>query len=599
MVIKKYAVMMSLLLAAHGVFAQDSTSNPTTDTTTQPMGSDTTTRPMSTPSSTTPSTTGSMGSSSSTSSSGSMSSGTLNDAKSYWDDSSKVSTKNMAQYNEFRNNQYPYPAKPRDMWQLGLTGGVLVPLFDVPNAQFPGWHAGLNLRKSLGYMVSVKFGAEYGEAKGYEYRPGVSTRNLPTNNLQSAYSVNGWIPNYKMQAVIPSVELMFSFANILFHHGNPKSNVYFTAGYTPFVYHTKIDALNGNAPYNFSGSFTGGSGINFGQKRTDVQKAIKNLLDGSYETDALVRSRSQNFDDASSSKWQFRHSAFVGGGYEFKLGTFGSLGLEAKYYIISDDYLDGVTYGTSGTLTPANDNLISGDVTFGINLGSKTKRTEPLWFQNPLNFAYNELNAPQHMKIPTPVLPDADGDGVTDQFDQEPSTPAGAPVDSHGVAKDTDGDGVPDYKDKELLTPQKCFPVDADGIGKCPPTCCDSIAAGLIKLQGKCDLGSLPSIEFKGNAATLSKAAQASLASIAQQLQNSPDCKVRVTGHGASDKRAQQRSWDRVNAVIQYMVNQQGISESRFIFIYGTDGDANVVDIEGTTDEGPNNAPAPHPQYQK
>ena len=32
-------------------------------------------------------------------------------------------------------------------------------------------------------------------------------------------------------------------------------------------------------------------------------------------------------------------------------------------------------------------------------------------------------------------------------------TPAGAPVDTHGVSRDTDGDGVPDCKDKELITP--------------------------------------------------------------------------------------------------------------------------------------------------
>ena len=542
--VKKYAVLMSLLFAARGVFAQDS----------------------------------------------SMS--MMNNAKSYWDDSSKVSTKNMAQYNEFRNNQYPYPAKPRDMWQIGVTGGVLVPLFDVPNAQFPGWHAGLNIRKSLGYTVSVKAGVEYGEAKGYEYRPFTSLQNLPAS-IAASYAAAGqqFLPAYKMQAVIPTIEMMFSFGNILFHHGNPKSNVYITAGYTPFVYHTKLDVLNGNAVYNFNS-------INTSQKRTDIQKDVKNLLDGNYETDANIRSRSQNFDDASKSKWQFRHSAFVGGGYEFKLGTGVSLGLEAKYYIISDDYLDGVNRGIDGALTPANDNLISGDVTFGFNIGNKSKRTEPLWFQNPLNFAYNELNAPQHMKIPTPVLPDADGDGVTDQFDQEPNTPAGAPVDSHGVSKDTDGDGVPDYKDKELLTPQKCFPVDADGIGKCPPTCCDSLAL-YGKGEGACNIGSLPSVQFKGSSNTLSKAAQASLASAAQQIQNSPSCKIKVTGHGASNKREQQRSWDRVNAVIQYMVNQQGISESRFIFLSGQEGDANVVDLEGTTDEGPNSVPAPNPQYQK
>jgi OOP family OmpA-OmpF porin len=48
------------------------------------------------------------------------------------------------------------------------------------------------------------------------------------------------------------------------------------------------------------------------------------------------------------------------------------------------------------------------------------------------------------MKLPKVVLPDGDGDGVTDQFDLEPNTPKGCPVDSHGVSKDTDGDGVPD-----------------------------------------------------------------------------------------------------------------------------------------------------------
>ncbi len=449
MVIKKYAAILGLLFAAQGVFAQDDNST-----------------------------------------------SSMNDSKSYWDDSSKVSTKNMAQYNEFRNNMYPYPSKPRDMWQLGVTGGVLMPLFDVPNAPFPGWHAGLNLRKSLGYLVSIKFGAEYGEAKGYDYRVGTSNVNLPLS-VRNLYGSRTWVPNYKMQTIIPSVEMMFSFSNILFHKGNPKSNVYFTAGYTPFAYHTMIDALDANGqPYDFRNT----SNVDFTQKRTDIQKQIKNYMDGDYETDATVRSRSQNFDDASPSKWQFRHSAFVGGGYEFKLGNRVSLGLEAKYYILSDDYIDGKYLQRDGSsITPEKDNMISGDVTFGFNLGNSAKRTEPLWFQNPLNFIYNEVNAPQHMKIPTPVLPDADGDGITDQFDQEPNTPAGAPVDSHGVAKDTDGDGVPDYNDKELLTPQKCFPVDADGVGKCPPTCCDSLDQYRLSA---CNLTGLPSVQFKGTSNT-------------------------------------------------------------------------------------------------
>lgn len=50
---------------------------------------------------------------------------------------------------------------------------------------------------------------------------------------------------------------------------------------------------------------------------------------------------------------------------------------------------------------------------------------------------------------PAPVAGpgDADGDGVTDDIDQCPRTPANASVDSRGCAIDTDKDGVPDYKD--------------------------------------------------------------------------------------------------------------------------------------------------------
>lgn len=46
------------------------------------------------------------------------------------------------------------------------------------------------------------------------------------------------------------------------------------------------------------------------------------------------------------------------------------------------------------------------------------------------------------------ILVDTDGDGVTDDKDQCPDTPRGAPVDAKGCPLDSDGDGVPDYMDK-------------------------------------------------------------------------------------------------------------------------------------------------------
>jgi hypothetical protein len=72
-----------------------------------------------------------------------------------------------------------------------------------------------------------------------------------------------------------------------------------------------------------------------------------------------------------------------------------------------------------------------------------------------------------------------------------------------------------------------------------------------------------------------------------------------VIGYGASSKSAQQLSWERVNAVIKYLVEKQGVSESRLLFVYAQDGDANTVDLQGTTEDGPNTVPAPHPNLRK
>jgi OOP family OmpA-OmpF porin len=77
---------------------------------------------------------------------------------------------------------------------------------------------------------------------------------------------------------------------------------------------------------------------------------------------------------------------------------------------------------------------------------------------------------------------DSDGDGVTDDLDQCPDTPKGAPVDAKGCPLDSDGDGVFDYLDQCPDTPKgasvdaKGCPLDSDGDGvfdyldQCPDT---------------------------------------------------------------------------------------------------------------------------------
>jgi hypothetical protein len=109
-------------------------------------------------------------------------------------------------------------------------------------------------------------------------------------------------------------------------------------------------------------------------------------------------------------------------------------------------------------------------------------------------------------------------------------------------------------------------------------------------------------VSFKNNSAALSADAQAALNTLAASVRNNPSCKLVVTGYGEPSKAGQQLSWDRVNSVINYMVDKQGISADRFIFRHGqTGGDPNTVDIRaaGSGEEGPNTVPAPHPNLRK
>src|SRR6187551_1354260 len=73
-------------------------------------------------------------------------------------DSSKVSKKNRNQYNEFTNYQTPYPAKPRDMWELSLSGGNAIIIGDRPmfNGYTGGFAGGIAGRFALSHVFSVR-----------------------------------------------------------------------------------------------------------------------------------------------------------------------------------------------------------------------------------------------------------------------------------------------------------------------------------------------------------------------------------------------------------------------------------------------------------
>jgi len=522
-------------------------------------------------------------------------------------DSSLIPTKRLAQHNEFLNNAYPFPAKPRNEWELGIKGGYTAGFTDVHNWG-PTGGFGVHLRKALGYVFSLRAEYDWIRLRGLNYQYSQSYGKNPV--LNAVYP--GGEPifyNYRSTVHELTLQGVFTLNNINFHKAKTGWNAYLFGGLGAMTYSTfykAVDATGTNYAAGYADVITQFPNLDY-KHRKDIRKALKDKLTGSWSTMAERGSTNATLGGAPLTV-----VGVAGIGFQFKLNNRFNLALEDKFTFTTTDLLDGQQWQNNYTPTAVNSiaQTRSADsynfLSLGLNYNIGKHAVEPLWWLNPLDYAYNEINAPRHMKLPKPVLDDADGDGVTDQFDLEPNTPKGCPVDSHGVSRDTDGDGVPDCKDKELITPTQCQPVDADGVGKCPdPQCCKDLKAYIdsngVGSRSKCNVGDLPSITFKGRSVTLSKDAQALLASTAEKLRNSPSCKIAVIGYGESSKAAQQLSWDRVNAVINYLVEKEGISADRFIFRYGqSGGEENTVDLkDGTGEEGPNTVPAPHPNLRK
>lgn len=168
---------------------------------------------------------------------------------------------------------------------------------------------------------------------------------------------------------------------------------------------------------------------------------------------------------------------------------------------------------------------------------------------------------------------DSDGDGVPDDRDQCPNTPAGVAVDASGCPLDSDGDGVPDYMDQCPGTPAGVevdasgCPLDSDGDGvpdymdQCPNT---PAGAEVNALGCEADVV-LQDVNFKFDSAQLTANAQQILNDVADKLQANENVNVRLEGHTdsvGSDAYNKDLSQRRADSVKEYLASR-GISESR------------------------------------
>ncbi len=508
-------------------------------------------------------------------------------------DSTVITRKRQPQQNEFWNNSYNFPSKPRNMWEIGISGGAFNLSSDVPTV-FPTFGFAAHVRKAFGYVFSLRLQYLNGTAKGLNWNASsnfskndalanVYSAPVRTSSGQLITTIPGQAAemvyyNYKNKSQDLSLQGIITLNNIRFHKNKTGFVIYGGAGIGATAYETMVNARREGDGTDYSALYADIFNNNEYKykNRKDIRKALKDGMDDTYETPA--ENQGERRPKLGDQTLQF--SSTVLAGVAFKLGKRINIALENRHTFVKDDLLDGQQWQEHAT----GDASLTGNwdsynyLSLGLNFNLGAKSVEPLWWLNPLDYAYGELNNPRHTKFPKPVYDDSDGDGVLDQLDREPNTPAGCPVDTHGVTKDTDGDGVPDCKDKQLITPTECQPVDADGVGKCPePECCKNIKP---EPEVICPTD-YPSLSFKGNTVALSKDVKAMLATVAAKMKANPTCNITINGYPEASKASQAVCQKRVDAVKQYLVEKEGISADRITTNCEVGGgDKNTIDIK-------------------
>jgi OmpA-OmpF porin, OOP family len=425
-----------------------------------------------------------------------------------------------------------YKLLPNDQWEVGIHAGGVFTQADANNEVSPSLGVGLYVRKALDHVFSVRGSVNY-------YLP-TGKNNAPYNVFTSGGS-SRVIDKFNSSIINGELDVILSLGSIRFESGKRTINPYFFLG-------------GGYGKMNTSLTLKGGTVID------DAQQ--------------------QAFPGRTYGYWG---QAQGGAGLGFRLSDKASLGLEYKVIVglgSWDDYVDGVIRDQKDIPSYLNARL-------GFNIGGGAKGTKslPLWWANPAEQI--NANIADLTKRPVYDPTDTDGDGVIDVVDQEKDTPAGARVDTRGIALDSDTDGIADYKDKEPFSPIG-FPIDkTSGVAQVPKTVfvtetdVDRIVdAKLAKFQplnntktpaGMADWF-LPMIHFDLDKSNIKQSEYGNLSSVASVMKSNPGINVVVSGHTdklSSDGYNQGLSYRRANNAIDVLVNRFGIDRSRLVLNYG------------------------------
>ncbi len=502
-------------------------------------------------------------------------------------------TVNPDQNKMWKSGQSKYAAKPKSMWELGLHGGSAFVAGDV-EAPFPaGYGVGIHLRKSINYTLSWRLDATYQSSKGYDarsfnylesertYQQNIVDEPLLVGYTDKADDSDNIHRNYQSNIMAFTLEGILNIGNVLFHSPSNKWNLYTALGLGVNIPDVGVDLLDANGQlYNFA-SVTEGLDLTTKQGRGDARDNLKNLLDGDFETPGGVEQDVISFGDY---KTVIPHLS-VALGLSRKLSKRINLGIEHRILLSDNDLLDGFEKQNDISTTSSNDIAHYTSIRLGINIGSKEKRIEPLYWVNPLDGPLNDIaDLKQRPKFD---LTDSDGDGVIDMTDQEVNTPAGCPVDTRGVTMDSDGDGVVDCKDEEPYSPPG-HEVNQAGVAQIEKDyLTEDEVVNLINQRAAATETNLnwflPMMHFDLDKYYVKPEFYGSLHNIAAVMQSHPDVKVVATGF-ADNRSANDYnnvlSYNRANEAITYLVNRYNIPRNRFILKYGGEEQPIVKDLK-------------------
>lgn len=420
-------------------------------------------------------------------------------------------------------------ARPKDMLEFGLTPSYMWVAGDVKSE--PGFGGSIHFRKALDYVFSVRLDGTYASLKGND---GDGANNVNNREFENTFlGATGFG--------------VMSLNN--FRFDRPKktkgTNIYVMAG----------------------------AGVNF------FETTFNGRADGGSRNDMITREAAPH--------------AAAGAGMSFRLGSGVNIGVEYTGTVLfgnRSDQLDGYSRSAGGNF---RDVLNSVGLSLNFNLGSKSQRSEPLYWVNPFDPIAEEMGK-MNQRIDDAFV-DSDNDGIPDALDLEPNTPANVPVDTRGRTLDSDKDGIPDFRDQEPFSPPRPGEdVDANGviinrIDK--PVTEERVQEMIDEAIAKARLNNttsvagdmrelfIPMIYFPLNQYTVKYSDYGTLASIAQVLNGNPGMRLVVRGYTdkVGDRAANDRlSYLRAKAVIDHLVNQHGISRSRLVLQWRGE-DENVV----------------------